>query len=81
MRTSIDRSGRVVIPKPLRAALGLEGGSEVELTADGGGLRLDPVSTVSRGFRVQDGLPVLEAVDGPALTDDDVRDLRDELNG
>ena len=34
MRSTIDKAGRLVIPKPLRDQLGLRPG-EVELTADG----------------------------------------------
>ncbi|CAN5670697.1 MAG: AbrB/MazE/SpoVT family DNA-binding domain-containing protein [Iamia sp.] len=80
MRVSIDGSGRLIIPKPLRTALGLVGGSEVEVVADGGGLRLDPVTSTPRSFVVESGLPLLDEVDGPTFTDDDVRSLRDELN-
>jgi AbrB family looped-hinge helix DNA binding protein len=42
MRTTIDRAGRVVVPKALRAALGLEGGDEVEITLDGERIALVP---------------------------------------
>lgn len=81
MRTSIDGSGGVLIPEPLRTALWLSGGTEVEVVADGCGLRLDPVVETTRGFVVADGLPLLEPVENAALTDDDVRSRRDELNG
>lgn len=42
MRSRIDRAGRLVIPKALRNQLGLRPG-EVELTADGAALRMEPV--------------------------------------
>ncbi|HEX5712835.1 MAG TPA: AbrB/MazE/SpoVT family DNA-binding domain-containing protein [Solirubrobacterales bacterium] len=42
MRTTIDRAGRVVVPKSLRAALGLEGGDEVEITLEGERIELVP---------------------------------------
>ena len=42
MRSTIDKAGRLVIPKPLRDQLGLRPG-EVELTADGAALRVVPV--------------------------------------
>ncbi len=42
MRSTIDKAGRLVIPKPLRDQLGLRPG-DVELTADGAALRLVPV--------------------------------------
>lgn len=41
-RTVIDRFGRVVIPKDLREATGLRPGTPVELSEEGGGLRLVP---------------------------------------
>jgi AbrB family looped-hinge helix DNA binding protein len=40
MITTIDRAGRVVIPKQLRAMFGIEAG-EVSITADGSGLRIE----------------------------------------
>ena len=37
---TIDRTGRVVIPKPLRDALGLEAGDTLEVAADGAAITL-----------------------------------------
>jgi AbrB family looped-hinge helix DNA binding protein len=73
MRTTIDKAGRVVIPKPLRDRLGLRVG-EVEVTADGNAVRIEPVAgdqLQQRGNRL-----VIPAA-GEPLTDDDVRSLRD----
>jgi AbrB family looped-hinge helix DNA binding protein len=42
VRSTIDKSGRLVIPKLLRDQLGSRPG-EVELTADGAALRVVPV--------------------------------------
>jgi AbrB family looped-hinge helix DNA binding protein len=42
MRTTIDRAGRVVIPKQLRSALGLSGGQAVELELAGERIELTP---------------------------------------
>lgn len=42
MRTTIDRAGRIVVPKSLRAALRLNGGDEVEITLQGERLELVP---------------------------------------
>jgi AbrB family looped-hinge helix DNA binding protein len=44
MRTTIDKAGRVVIPRPLRERIGLTGGGEVEVELDGAGVRIEPVS-------------------------------------
>lgn len=43
MRTTIDKAGRVVVPKVLRDQVGLPAG-EVEVTVDGAGIRIEPVS-------------------------------------
>ena len=42
MRTTIDRAGRVVIPKPMRSALRLSGGEEVELSLLGERIEMTP---------------------------------------
>lgn len=80
MRVSIDGVGRVVIPKSVRTALGITAGTALELITDGAGLRLEPVRLDQRPIGIgEDGLPLLGAVQGATLTDDDVRALRDEL--
>lgn len=43
MRVTIDKAGRVVIPKQLRDQVGLAAG-EVELTVEGAGVRIEPVA-------------------------------------
>ena len=73
MRTTIDKAGRLVIPKTLRDRVGLAPG-EVEITADGAGLRVEPVSGESLVER--DGRLVIPS-SGLPLTDDLVRELRD----
>lgn len=42
MKTTIDRAGRVVVPKALRQAIGLQPGSEIELSAADGRIELEP---------------------------------------
>lgn len=75
MEASIDKAGRVVIPKALRDALGLRPGSRLEIHEVDGQLLLrekGPGTTVRR----RDGRPVLEADDEvDVLTAHDVRDL------
>jgi AbrB family looped-hinge helix DNA binding protein len=77
MRTTIDRVGRVVIPKALREAVGISGAAEVEIMVDGSGLRIEPTSRRSRSIIEIDGFPALTDVPGAVLTDTDVRGLRD----
>ena len=43
MQTTIDKAGRVVIPKAMRDELGLAGGSEVDITLVDGRLQIEPV--------------------------------------
>jgi AbrB family looped-hinge helix DNA binding protein len=42
MQTTIDAVGRIVVPKPLRDALGLTPGSTVDISRYGAGLHLVP---------------------------------------
>jgi len=42
MKTTIDKAGRIVVPKSLRDALHLYGGDEVEIELDGERLTLTP---------------------------------------
>lgn len=45
---SLDKSGRVLIPKKLRDELGLKAGQAVTLEVDGDGLHLRPVARAAR---------------------------------
>ncbi|HLX50723.1 MAG TPA: AbrB/MazE/SpoVT family DNA-binding domain-containing protein [Streptosporangiaceae bacterium] len=74
MRATIDKAGRLVIPKTLRDSIGLVPG-EVEVTADGAGLHIEPPP--DDRLEDEDGLLVIPAApDGP-VGDDLVRMLRD----
>jgi len=75
----VDRVGRLVIPKALRVALGIGPDAELELLADGTGLRLEPVAREERYVGEGDGFPLLGFVEGPTITDDEVRRVRDDL--
>ena len=46
MKTTIDRAGRLVIPRSLRDRIGLAGGGEVEIELDGAAIRIEPVAGV-----------------------------------
>jgi AbrB family looped-hinge helix DNA binding protein len=48
METTIDAVGRVVVPKPLRDALGLQPGSTVDISRYGAGLQLVPTGRTAR---------------------------------
>jgi AbrB family looped-hinge helix DNA binding protein len=79
MYVTVDRVGRVVIPKALRVALGITPDTQLELIPDGSGLRIEPVHRHQRSIDTSDGLPILANVEGAVLTDDDVRRLRDDI--
>jgi AbrB family looped-hinge helix DNA binding protein len=79
MNVTVDRLGRLVIPKPLRVALGITPDTELELIPDGSGLRIEPVQRHARRIETPDGLPLLGRVEGAVLTDGDVRRLRDDI--
>ena len=53
MRTTIDRSGRLVVPKEMREQAGLKAGDTIEIEATSEGLRLTPVHDSPR--LVKDG--------------------------
>lgn len=72
MRTTIDRAGRVVVPKSLRAALGLEGGDEVEITLEGERIELVPASRQVSLRRGPGGLLVSDV--GVGVGPDEIRD-------
>ncbi len=74
MRTTIDRAGRLVIPRPLRDRVGLAAGGEVELELDGAAIRIEPVG--GAGLRADGGLLVIPA-SGTPLTGAAVRELID----
>jgi AbrB family looped-hinge helix DNA binding protein len=79
MRTTIDRAGRIVIPKNIRDAAGLTAGTEVDVELHDGRIEIEPAYTPARVV-VRDGHPVIETeVDGPPITTDQVRALLESL--
>lgn len=52
MRTTIDKAGRVVIPAAMRDRAGLTPGSELEVTEDDRGIRLERVAEGPRLVKV-----------------------------
>ena len=73
MRTTIDKAGRVVIPRPLRDQVGLTAG-EVEVTVDGAAVRIEPVA--GEGVIEVDGRLAIPA-SGTPIDDELVRRLID----
>jgi AbrB family looped-hinge helix DNA binding protein len=73
MKTTIDRAGRIVVPKPLREALSLHGGETLELSVRDGRLEAEPVATPMRLERRSDGVVAVPDHELPPLTAEQVR--------
>jgi AbrB family looped-hinge helix DNA binding protein len=73
MRATIDKAGRLVIPKRLRDDVGLRPG-EVEVFAEGTGLRVEPLAGESLDER---GARLVIPAGGAQIDDALVRSLRD----
>jgi AbrB family looped-hinge helix DNA binding protein len=79
MKASIDRLGRVVVPKPIREKLRLEGGEILDVEERDGVIELRPAATEVKVVQTADG-PVAEPVDSvPPLTDELVRDVLEQV--
>lgn len=71
MRTTMDKAGRIVIPAALRERLGMVPGP-IDLVMEGAGIRIE-IPTYDNVVE-EDGLLVITG--GPALTVDQIRELR-----
>lgn len=74
METTIDSAGRIVVPKPLRDALGLTPGTVLDVSSYGAGLTLVPRGRTAH--LVEEDGHLVAAGDQP-ITDDDVFRLVD----
>lgn len=74
MRTTIDRAGRLVIPRSLRDQIGLAAGGEVEVELDGAAVRIAPVA--GSDLREEAGLLMIPST-GVVITAAGVRELID----
>lgn len=77
MLVSLDRAGRVVIPKDVRDRLSLSSDSELEVEVIGGAIHLTPRRTHRRQVVEVDGWPVIAALPDRTTTDADVQRWRD----
>jgi AbrB family looped-hinge helix DNA binding protein len=79
MRVAIDGVGRIVIPKPMRDALGIDGPTELELTERDGALELT-VPYTHAWVEERDGLAVIVTEHPlPPLDQDAVRDVLESV--
>ena len=73
MKATIDKAGRLVIPRGLRAQVGLVHGGEVEIGVHGAAILIEPVAGDDL---LKDGSFVVIPRSGKALTDEDVQAQR-----
>ena len=79
MRVAIDKVGRIVIPKPMRDELGLDGPGELELTAVDGKLELT-VPYIKAHLEERDGWTVIVPDEPiPPLTAEIVRETLERV--
>jgi AbrB family looped-hinge helix DNA binding protein len=79
MQTTIDRAGRIVVPKALRDELHLEGGTAVEIRVNDGRLEIEPVPTPMRLVRRGKGMVATTDKQLPPIDADDVRAVVESL--
>lgn len=73
MRTTIDGAGRVVVPKALRDALGLDAGQAIEIRVADGRLEIEAMATPMKLTRRGRGLVAVPGRRLPKLTAEQVR--------
>jgi AbrB family looped-hinge helix DNA binding protein len=79
MRVAIDRVGRIVIPKPMRDALGIDRPTELELTERDGALELT-VPYIKAHLEERDGFTVIVPDQPvPPLTNEIVRETLERV--
>jgi AbrB family looped-hinge helix DNA binding protein len=74
VKATIDSLGRIVVPKPLRDALGLTAGTTVDISRYGAGLHLVPET---RAARIVEESGSLVVTGDTSIDDDDVFGLID----
>lgn len=79
MESTIDRAGRIVVPRQLREALGLVGGTRLEIRIREGRLEIEPAATPMKLVRRGEGLVATTAEPLPRLTADDVRGVLESI--
>jgi AbrB family looped-hinge helix DNA binding protein len=79
MKTAIDGSGRIVVPKALRDALRLEGGTPLEIRVRDGRLEIEPLSTPMRLVPRGNGLVAVADEPLPAIDAEVVRAVTESL--
>jgi AbrB family looped-hinge helix DNA binding protein len=79
MRTTIDRVGRIVVPKPLRDRLRLRGGEALDIEERDGVLELRIAPAEVRVIETPEGPVARHIGDVPPLTDEAVWETTERL--
>lgn len=79
MRTTIDRAGRLVVPKAIRDRLCLGGGDEVEIVERSGVVEISPVRTAVDLVATSEGPVLVPREPQPVLSDDDIRTALEDV--
>jgi AbrB family looped-hinge helix DNA binding protein len=74
MKVSIDAAGRIIVPKPLREALGIKPGQVLEIRAGEGRLEIEIIATPMRLEKRGKGVVAVSEEELPALTAEQVRE-------
>src|SRR2546428_13765060 len=79
MKVVIDRAGRIVVPKPLRQALGLRPGQPLEIRAGDGRLEIEIASTPMKLKKRGKGLVAVPEAKLPPPTAEQGRDTPERV--
>ena len=79
MKATIDATGRIVVPKALRQALGLNPGQSLEIRAGDGRLEIEIASTPMQLKKRGKGVVAVPNAELPVLTADQVRDTLERI--
>ena len=79
MLTTMDAAGRIVVPKPMREALGITDRTELDVTVDDGRIVISPVPVAKRVEQTPDGAVIVGDDVVPPLTVDAVRHVLESI--
>jgi AbrB family looped-hinge helix DNA binding protein len=79
MRVALDAAGRLVVPKPMRQALGLKPGQALEIRVGDGRLEIEIAPTPMRLKKRGKGVVAVPDTALPALTAEHVRDTLERV--
>jgi AbrB family looped-hinge helix DNA binding protein len=79
MKVTIDAAGRIVVPKPLRQALGFKPGQALEIRAGDGRLEIEIAPTPMQLKKRGKGVVAVPDEELPALTADLVRETLERI--